>query len=57
LSLVFGQFIPCCHLLYLGVPKGRMAELPVLSREDNPNAFCLELDRVARPGPEPSRDR
>jgi hypothetical protein len=43
LSRVFGQFIPCCALLHLGVPKGRMTGLLVVFQEDNSNAFCLEL--------------
>jgi hypothetical protein len=56
-SQVLRQFIPSCHLFHLVVPKGRMAELPVLFRETNPNAFRFGLDRMARPGPEPSRER
>jgi hypothetical protein len=59
-SRVYRTLIPCCHLLRLGLTRPRMPTPPVLVRStDNSQVppFSVDLEKVARPGEEPSPQR
>jgi hypothetical protein len=56
LSRIYNSFIPCCHLLVLGVEKPRLINSPTLVRS-NEVGFELVVVSAERDGEEPSQER
>jgi hypothetical protein len=55
-SEVYGQFVPCCHMLEAGVARPVMRVPPNLIYSDD-QSFYLTIEKGSRPGEEQSHER